>query len=457
MASPSDFVRTRDRRPPSSIAGDAVAMLYLAFECARPLEPALAIRLDRDVILGRGPQRGVIEEDGVRVVRVADECMSGRHARIERDYGRWVIADLGSRNGTSVDGRPCIRTVLEDGALIELGETLWLFREYPAGAFDELDDAPALAELTTLEPTLRRAYGDLVRVAASRVSVVLEGETGTGKEVVARAVHALSARTGPFVAVNCGAIPAHLVESELFGHRRGAFSGAVDDHPGVVRASDGGTLFRDEIGELPAASQVALLRVLQEREVMPVGGTRPTKVDLRVVAATNRNLAVEVRAGRFRADLHARLAGYELHLPPLRERREDLGGLIATMLQRVAPQVAPQLTFDIEAARALYGHSWPLNVRELEKALETAAVLARRARIELGHLPRSVRSQLGIAPVIDDDDLDDDERALRDQLVALLTEHQGNIAEVGRRLGKGRQQIHRWLKRLDIAPEQFRR
>jgi len=190
--------------------------------------------------------------------------------------------------------------------------------------------------MATFSPGLAYAFGTLARLSARPISILLRGETGTGKEVIASAIHELSRRRGDFIAVNCGALPATLLESELFGHQRGAFSGATADRRGLVRSADGGTLFLDEIGELPIGSQAAFLRVLQEHEVVPVGHDRPIAVDLRVIAATLRDLSGAIDAGRFRSDLYARIAGHVVELPALRERREDLGLVIPALCARIA-------------------------------------------------------------------------------------------------------------------------
>jgi transcriptional regulator with GAF, ATPase, and Fis domain len=249
--------------------------------------------------------------------------------------------------------------------------------------------------------------------------------------------------------VNCGAIAATLVESELFGHRRGAFSGAVDDHPGVIRGADRGTLLLDEIGDLPLPAQSALLRVLQEEEVLPVGATRPLKVDLRVVAATNHDLDALVAQNRFRPDLLGRISGYACTLPPLRERREDFALLVAALLEKVS--AANHLAFSPDAARALLRHPWPLNIRELEKCLSSAAVLSRDERVELEDLPE----YLGAPPVARPPDEQNFKR--RDELVALLREHAGNVTSVARAMGKARTQVQRWLRRYAIDPFSFHR
>src|SRR5688572_23623203 len=322
-------------------------------------------------------------ENGARrlVVRVPDPWMSGNHATLSKVFGRWVLEDAGSKNGTVLNGEPQKRAFLGDGDVIELGHTFFLYRDALLTPADEPPDldaaqlAPHAPGLATLVPELALTFRRLEQVARSDLSILLTGESGTGKEVAARAIHGLSGRTGGFVAVNCGAIPDDLVESQLFGHRKGAFSGAHEESLGLVRAADRGTLLLDEIGDLPMPSQAAFLRVLQEREVLPVGGTRPVSVDIRVIAATHHDLNALVAEEAFREDLYARISGVKVTLPPLRERREDLGLLIATLLARTG---APpeQARFEVQAARALFRSHRPRNTRELENALAAAVVHA---------------------------------------------------------------------------------
>ena len=286
----------------------------------------------------------------------------------------------------------------------------------------------------------------------------MRGETGTGKELLARGAHELSGRSGAFVAVNCGALPTGLVESQLFGHVKGAFSGAVRDEPGFFRAADGGTLFLDEIADLPSASQAALLRALQEREVMPVGATRPAKVDLRVVAATHQPLEAMIERGGFRRDLLARLAGFTLELPPLRARRMDLGLLVASLLRRLAPDRADSVMLTPAAGQALFRHDWPLNTRELEQCLARALALAGDEPIDLHHLPATVTAPRGAAPAGPSPDARFSERdaRLRLELLEELARHQGNLADVARAMGKARMQVHRWCRRFGIDPNLYR-
>ena len=240
-------------------------------------------------------------------------------------------------------------------------------------------------------PAVRAALDLLEQVAPARTTVLLQGESGTGKEVFARALHRQSGRKGLFVAVNCAAIPEALVESELFGHERGAFTGAVARTDGRFQQADGGTLLLDEVGELPPATQAKLLRVLQESEVQRVGSAQSQRVDVRVVAATNRNLEREVEQGRFRADLFYRLHVIAIDLPPLRARGEDIPGLAMHFLRRFAGQNhKPVVGVDADAMAALCAWTWPGNVRELENTMERAVVLTRTDRITLQELPERI-------------------------------------------------------------------
>jgi transcriptional regulator with AAA-type ATPase domain len=453
---------TEDTGGPRDLHGRPHLFLVLDARCPSAAPARVSLEGVEEVLLGRGPVRLIeaTSDDGVRrvVVRADDRRMSGAHARMTMLLRRWVIEDVGSKNGTLVNGSARTRVPLADGDLVELGHTFFLFREaLPCDPRDPpiLDAgslAPAAPGLATLLPALARDFEGLAAIARSPTPVLLEGETGTGKEVTARAVHAISGRAGAFVAVNCGALPRDLVEGELFGHRKGAFSGAAEDRPGLVRSAHRGTLFLDEIGDLPAPAQAALLRVLQQREVRPIGETREVPVDLRVVAATHRSLDAMVSAGQFRADLLNRLSGHRFTLPPLRARREDLGLLTGALLSRLAPGAAASL--HPRAARALLGHRWPGNVRELEQCLGSAVVLAGAARaIELEHLPQAVqRSQSGSTAARKSTDAE-----RREEIVLLLREHDGNVSAVAKHMGKARMQVQRWFKRYAIDPDHYRR
>ena len=429
------------------------AYLFVVLDGGAPLSGGLRIRLDgvQEISIGRGEHRAVTELGDGRTLdlRLPDRRISTRHARLRRGLAGWELEDTASKNGTRVDGELATRASLDDGTLILVGHTVLRLRDeldHDGGAAVADDPAP-LAGIATLLPGLAARLGELVRLAPSQVPLVLGGETGTGKEVVARAVHELSGRRGDFVAVNCAALPAGLVEGELFGHRRGAFTGAVDDKLGLIRAAHGGTLLLDELGDLAAPAQAALLRVLQEREVLPIGDSKPAPVDVRFIAASHHDLDALVGRGVLRADLHARLAGHTTVLPPLRERREDLGVLVAALLRRHAGGRAGTVELTPEAAYRLAASPWPGNVRGLEKALETALALAGETPIGAEHL-RSVATA-SPAPGPDDD-------ALRARLTALLTEHRGNISHVARAMGKARMQVQRWLKRFELDAERFR-
>jgi transcriptional regulator with PAS, ATPase and Fis domain len=287
-------------------------------------------------------------------------------------------------------------------------------------------------------------------VARSPLPVLLRGETGSGKEVVARAYHRLSNRPGPLVAVNCGALPPALLEANLFGHLRGAFTGANEDRRGLISSAQGGTLFLDEIAELSLPSQAALLRALQNREVMPLGASRALPVDVRIVAASNRDLSERVRAGAFRDDLLARLRGYELELPPLRARREDLGLIVAAMWQH-SSETGRATRLSADAALALLRHPWPHNARELEQALMAARSMAAEV-IELRDLPENVRSGAARAG----DPAGAAALPRHEQLRILLSHHAGNVARVARALGTSRTQVHRLCQRFGLDAGAFR-
>jgi len=296
-------------------------------------------------------------------------------------------------------------------------------------------------------PAMERVLDLARRVAQVDSTVLLSGESGVGKERVARFIHAESARTaGPFVAINCGAVPEGLLESELFGHARGAFTGASQDRPGLFEAAQGGTLLLDEIGDVPPAMQVKLLRALQEREVRRVGENRSRPVDARVIAATHKDLQAEVHAARFRQDLYYRLRVVEIRVPPLRERREAILPLARTFLAAAAEKAGRKIAgFTTAAASQLLRHAWPGNVRELENAIEHAVVLARAHRIDVEDLPAEIglASPVTVAPG-DVRPLDEIER---DYILAVLRSTGGNRAQAAAKLGIGAATLYRKLRR----------
>jgi transcriptional regulator with AAA-type ATPase domain len=442
--------------------------LFVVLEADRPTSGGARHALGSidEVVIGRGSVRRASREvaGGRRrlIVRVPGHWMSSTHARLVRANEAWILEDAASKNGTFMHGERISRVALADGNAFDAGHALFALRlalPTPRHCLPDvdsvmLDDRPS--GLRSLLPASTARLDTFERVARSDISMLLLGETGTGKELLARAVHDLSGRKGAFVAVNCGALAPTLVEALLFGHVKGAFSGATRDEPGLVRSADGGTLFLDEIGDLPLATQAALLRVLQEREVLPVGSTRSVRVDCRIVCATHRSLDALVETSQFRGDLLARIDGFRHTLVPLRDRREDLGLLLASLLPRTARERAPHTTLSTSAARSLYGHMWPGNVRELEQCLARAVALAASERIgpsdlSLRHAPPFSERADGLMPP-----LDENEARLRQQLLEELAIQAGNVSGVARSMGKARMQIQRWMRRFGIDAHSFR-
>lgn len=314
---------------------------------------------------------------------------------------------------------------------------------------------------------IRNVLDSINRMKDVDSTVLITGESGTGKELVARALHKLSRRTGSrFGAINCAAIPETLLESELFGHRKSAFTDAKADRKGIFEVCSGGTLLLDEIGEMPVTLQVKLLRVLQEKEVTPIGSSEPISVDTRVIAATNRDLAAEVKAGRFREDLFYRLSVLRIDLPPLRERREDIPLLVNEFLRRFNERFAKHVSGPSHEVMArLVGHDWPGNIRELQNALERGVVLARGQQLELQDLfhtppPAAATSEYDFPLEGDGRSIipfrEAKERFEKRYLVRLLAATRGNISEASRLAGQYRTKLYRLMKRYRIDSEAFK-
>jgi len=436
--------------------------LFLVARGHQPTSPPLRLRLNRhdQVEVRRGEALDVAPRHGEPSIDLAipDTKISARHARFERCLGAWCVKDDGSKNGTFVNGHRVGQAVLADGDTIDVGDTIFVFRDGIAQDGElTYQPSPSLCRgMASVLPDLQAELDELAKMAAAPITILVEGETGTGKEVIARAIHELSARTGALVPVNCGGLPGERVEAELFGWKRGAFSGATADHEGLIRAADEGTLLLDEIGDLPLADQASLLRVLQEREVLPIGGTRPVAVDLRVIAATHRPLDAMASNGTFRGDLLARLSGYRLRLLPLRQRREDLGLILADVLRQRGEAESCRVT--VGALRALLRHDWPTNIRGLEQTITRSLVTCAQGVIDVDDLPPAIGGAGPSAapqppshapPPAPSD-------PLRERLVGLLREHHGNVAAVARAMGKARMQVQRWVKRYRLVPDEFR-
>ncbi len=319
-------------------------------------------------------------------------------------------------------------------------------------------------EIVGSNPEFRAALAVAAKAARARIPVLIEGESGVGKEVVADAIHAASPREKkPFIAINCGAIPSNLIESELFGHEKGAFTGAFTRHIGKFQDADGGTLFLDEVGELPLEAQVKLLRVIQTGEVHPIGARGFREVDVRIIAATNKTLLDEVEAGRFREDLYYRLAVVQVVIPPLRDRRSDIPALARHLLARIARQPGLRsLGITDGALSVLASYDWPGNVRQLQNALFRAAVLCEGDALTSQDFPEissksssllvsSAASEAGITLYDTDGHLRPLESIEADVIRLAIGHYRGRMTEVARRLGIGRSTLYRKLAELGIS------
>ena len=342
----------------------------------------------------RGPDTGLSTETASKPIRVGtaaendlvltDNTVSRRHCAIEPTEGGFRLRDEGSTNGILLSGMRVFDAVLHGAAQIQLGETLLGVTPLEETVDRELAIADRFGDLLGRSARMRELFADLSRIAPTDLTLLIEGETGTGKELVAESVHRNSARAnGPYVVFDCSAVMPTLAESELFGHERGAFTGAVATRAGVFEQADGGTIFLDELGELPKDLQPKLLRVLEKREVRRLGSQRVIPVDVRLIAATNRNTAVEVTRGNFREDLYFRVAAAHVHVPPLRDRMEDLPLLVEHFLSMANP---PRYLTDVppQVWEMFLAHRWPGNVRELKNAVQRFLVTPERP-LHLSH------------------------------------------------------------------------
>ena len=452
--------------------GSSAGLVLLYSPDYEKLLPAYVLNVG-EVFIGRDP---------ACAISVPERAVSRRHAQIAYEAGRWILRDLGGANGTMLDGRFVREVELEHQHEIRVGDTVFKFVQSDAEGYAgyRIDGtmvggarrrSSAFTELVG-GALMDRIGAQLERIAPVELSVIIQGESGTGKEVVAREIHKLSQRRGPMHAVNCAAIPANLIESELFGYKRGAFSGADRDKPGLVASAHLGTLLLDEIGDMPLEAQAKLLRVLQSKEVYPLGATTAQKVDVRIVCATNRDLRRLVGENRFRGDLLARLNEFQINLPPLRDRKEDIFLLSRALTARMGRSDL-ELTYPF--LLALVHYDWPYNVRELEACLKRAAALADSKVIEARHLPESIKEAMvgygtraedtpstpppAMSPGMPPPPAPPRKRSApptEQELRELLERHQGNVAAVGRQLGKERMQIHRWMQRYGIVVDEYR-
>ena len=455
MSDDSRFAQTQTRstaRRQSSRRPDA--RLHVVY----PPELASRITVGRDpVVLGR--------QGEPPAPRLRHPTVSRRHLTIAWDgaLGCHIAEDLGSHNGSwrNAESLGSERVVLADDDVLRLGDVVLVYESTDGSAAGGTTvSRDAIPGDSYRVETLR---GLVERAAADPSPVLLIGETGTGKELVSREVHRLSARRGRLLAINCAELSPQLIESQLFGHEKGAFTGAISSQQGLFRSADGGSLFLDEIGELPLELQPKLLRVLQEGEVRPVGGTRAIRVDVRVIAATNRDLLAEVEAETFRRDLYARLALWELHLPPLRERRADTLSWVARFHERwlsERPKVTTTpLTLDAEAAEALVLADWPENLRGVDRVVHRLAA----EQLETGE-PITRFDVHKLLPEPGDDGAGGASDAARsasrrpaprtaEELEAVMNRFEGSVRAVAKHYGRDRRQVYRWLKSFGLREE----
>jgi DNA-binding NtrC family response regulator len=414
-------------------------------------KPVVRRRAVLEIVNGKEAGRRVEFEGRVRLgsrrladVVIADDRVSALHC--ELTIGEDLrVRDLGSKNGTQVGGVRVVEAVLQSGEVVLIGLTR--LRVLPVeGLALTPDRAPSdFFGLAGQSPAMRALIGKLEALAEADSTVLVLGETGTGKERVAEALHLAGPRAKkPLVTVDCGSMPATLIESELFGFERGSFTGADHAYAGAFERAQGGTLFLDEIGELPLSLQPKLLRAIESKKVRRLGGKKVLPVDVRIIAATSRDLQLEVVERRFREDLYYRLAVVPVTVPPLRERLEDLPILVEHLLRSIGADPSPFLT--VEAIEELASHRWPGNVRELRNTLERAA---------------SLSEPLSIDPAVRSDEIDltvplkiGKQRLIADYerryLTAMVEACKGNISEVARRSGAERMTIYRILRRIEL-------
>ncbi|HYO70205.1 MAG TPA: sigma 54-interacting transcriptional regulator [Archangium sp.] len=393
------------------------------------------------------------------LVLAEDRTASRHHFEIINTERGWLLVDLNSTNGTFLDGRRIERAYLSAGAQIRAGSSTLTFAPIDEEVTVEPDREGELCGLVGQSVKMRQVFALIKKIAPMDVSVIIGGETGTGKELVAQAIHELSGRKkGPLVVLDCGAIPPNLIESELFGHEKGSFTGAMAARPGAFERAHGGTIFLDELGELRLDLQPKLLRVLENREVRRVGGNDTLEVDCRVIAATNRDLPKEIAAGNFREDLFFRLSVINLQLPPLRERREDIPLILKrgladpeVMARHGRKRISP------EALSLLMAYAWPGNVRELMNVLSHVLAFSDGEEVLPEHLPPRVRGQQREGPLPFNEHLtfkDAKEQLLenfeREYVTSVLTRCEGNLSRAARESGLHRKSIERLVKKYHL-------
>ena len=428
------------------------------------------------LVVIKGAQRGtefVVAGDVFRVGKapendlvLADETVSRVHFEIARDAKGYLVRDMKSTNGTFLDGAEVKEAYLRAGSVIGLGACELKFTPFEERIEILPSEKEELGEMVGKSPAMREIFGLVERIAPTDATVLIEGETGTGKDMIARTLHQLSPRADkPFIVVDCGAVAGTLIESELFGHEKGAFTGAVSARQGAFELASGGTVFLDELGELSLDLQPKLLRVLEQRELRRVGGTKTIKVDLRVIAATRKDLRSEVEKGKFREDLYFRLNVVPITAPALRERREDIPLLIDSMLKKLdgasASGVA-RIQLSEQTRAALMAHDWPGNVRELRNVIERALALGADPGVLVAPLGGSepqpgaaIRDGIEFEPGVSFRDTKEKWNELfeRRYLSWLIKRAEGNISKAARDADMDRKYLHKLLRKYGISAE----
>ncbi|MET0404778.1 MAG: sigma 54-interacting transcriptional regulator [Cystobacter sp.] len=393
------------------------------------------------------------------LVLAEDRTASRHHFEILNTERGWLLVDLNSTNGTFLEGARVDRAYLSAGAVVRAGSSTLSFAPIDEEVTVEPDREGELGGMVGQSVHMRQVFALIKKIAPLDVSVIIGGETGTGKELVARAIHERSSRSkGPLVVLDCGAIPPHLIESELFGHEKGAFTGAVSERPGAFERAHGGTIFLDELGELRLDLQPKLLRVLENHEVRRVGGNDVLSVDCRVIAATNRDLVKEIAAGHFREDLFFRLSVIHLQLPPLRERREDIPLILSRALADPEVLARPgRKLISPEALALLKAYAWPGNVRELVNVLSHVLAFSEGEHVLPEHLPARVQGQARELPLPFNEHLtfkDAKEHLLenfeREYITRVLSRCEGNLSRAARESGLHRKSIERLVKKYQL-------
>ena len=408
----------------------------------------------QEIVARRGVIRVGTSEDNDLVIQ--DDSVSRRHLEIRLRGDEIRVVDLRSTNGTTINGVKIKEAIVDPGAIIKLGSTELRTATAQEPVTIPLSSKSNFGGLLGKSSAMRQVFGILERVAPSEATVLIQGETGTGKEVTAEAIHSHSPRAdGPFMAIDCGAIAANLVESELFGHAKGAFTGAMNERRGVFEDADGGTLFLDEIGELPLEMQPKLLRALETRTIRRLGETRTRPIDVRVVAATNRDLAEEVNRGTFREDLFFRLAVVQVELPPLRHRREDIPALVKHFINRFSPDSPPPSK---ELLQNLAAQPWTGNVRELRNAVERALALSVPGFSEPDQSQPEGSADEAMSFLFDLPIKEAIEKWTNDferkYIEHALQRSGGSVSEAARQSGVNRRYVQRLMKRLGIRSGQ---